>query len=350
MRAILPPTDPTTFITTEKLVKDTYALIPHLPPEIDCVVGVARSGLIPATIIATALHVPLYTVSRQKDVQWVGNGTRLGFGVSPESNLCLVDDTVATGAAMGEALWRTAREFHDAESIHRVAIYVHPKGESQVDLCASVLDGPHYLEWNWQNAGHGRSCAYDFDGILCRDFTHAECIDEETYTRTMETIEPLYLPRRKPVPLIVTARHETYRRITEAWLAKWGVECEKLVMRDFGHPVFSCHSSDVAAWKAKHYNDSKCVLFAESDPYPARLIAAASHKPVLGPTMGRVIQGEQVEPVAPYNPIPAETLQKIRDCPYRLNMPGGYCCSRGLNDRGSTVTLGKCVQCVSGGA
>jgi hypothetical protein len=51
--------DPNTWITTRQLIDDTAWLCGHLPGDIDAVVGVARSGLIPAQQIACMRHLPL---------------------------------------------------------------------------------------------------------------------------------------------------------------------------------------------------------------------------------------------------------------------------------------------------
>jgi hypothetical protein len=165
-----------------------------------------------------------------------------------------------------------------------------------VDLFVREYPGQHFLEWNWQNAGHGESCGYDFDGILCRDFTPEECRTEASYRSAMATISPLYLPRRRRVPLIVTARHVAYEPETRAWLDRHGVAVDRLVMRDRGGPGDHGHDPDaVARWKARHYREGRCTLFAESDPVQAEIIARESGKSVLCPAAGRAIPGTALE-------------------------------------------------------
>ena len=48
------------FITTQKLINDTQLLLNDISNEnIDTIIGVSRSGLLPATALATQLHLPL---------------------------------------------------------------------------------------------------------------------------------------------------------------------------------------------------------------------------------------------------------------------------------------------------
>ena len=51
--------DPNTWITTGQLINDTAWLGGYLPGDIDAVIGIARSGLIPAQQIACMRHLPL---------------------------------------------------------------------------------------------------------------------------------------------------------------------------------------------------------------------------------------------------------------------------------------------------
>jgi hypothetical protein len=54
--------DPKTWITTVRLVEDTARLCSQLPGDLDAVLGIARSGLLPATQVAVMLHRRLFSV------------------------------------------------------------------------------------------------------------------------------------------------------------------------------------------------------------------------------------------------------------------------------------------------
>jgi len=271
------------YVTEEMLLADLRTLYHALPGDIDAVIGVARSGFLVAGHLAAWLHVPLLSVSRDAGVLDIGHGFRMRGDRAAPRKILVVDDTVATGQEMAASLPLVRAAYPDA-TIATAVVYAIPAVARSVDLFVRSYPGPHYLAWNWYNAGHGSACGYDFDGILCRD--------DDPQNR------PLYLPRRTPIPLIVTGRHESARGITQAWLDEWGVRCDRLVMRDFGDPR---DYTGVGEWKGAVYRDSACVLFAESDPGQAQAIARVSGKAVLCPKLGRVIP-----------PRPFETATDIR--------------------------------------
>ena len=278
--------DDRTFVRTSQLIEDAQALARLVAPDVDGVVAIARSGLLPASIVATALHVPLWSVSPHSPLVSVGHGGRLRGAVEqPPRHLLVLDDTMSSGAALDACMPKVAAAFPDAR-VSRAAVYARPKVAHKVDVCAALYGGVHYLEWNWTNAGHGQDAGYDFDGVLCRDFTHDECRDMDTYRAAMARITPLYLPRRKPVALIATARPESTRELTEDWLRRHGVAWHRLEM--WPGP-WATPWPEIAAWKADHYGRSGCALFAESDPRQAEEIHRRTRRPVLCPALGRVL-------------------------------------------------------------
>lgn len=54
------------FISTTQLVPDALRLLSQLPPERSAVMGIALSGILPASTLATALHVPLYRLNQDR--------------------------------------------------------------------------------------------------------------------------------------------------------------------------------------------------------------------------------------------------------------------------------------------
>lgn len=296
--AVIPVIDPDTFIPTARLASDAITLASLLDPATDLIIAIPRSGLLPASIVATALHLPLAIV-RDGTVVLAGQGARLG---SPEdlrvSRPVVIDDTAAMGRAMGAA-FPIVREAFPGASVTRAVVYCHPQARHAVDLAVYELGGSHYLEWNWVNAGHGLGCAFDFDGILCEECPAEDNDAGPRYARFLKEARPLYLPRRSQVPLVVTARHERYRPETVAWLDRHGISVARLVMRDWDCPDEEWVQR-VASWKGEHYVQSSLPLFAESEPAQAELIARTAGKPVLCPAAGRVFR----PPARPSRPTP----------------------------------------------
>jgi hypothetical protein len=240
-------------IPTVELVHQAVRFCGKIPPEIDAVCGVPRSGMIPASVIAAQLHLPLYSIDSRGYVTNVGHGNR--FEPKPEPKKFLyIDDTVASGAAI-----RRLEAFKGVTA----AVYVNPRAKTKPDLYAVELELPHLLEWNLFNSGYVSSMAFDMDGVLCHDMPH---------TQPLETAKPYHLPRRDVLPAIITGRLEQDRAVTESWLKRHGIRYKRLIMfpgtnEDRNKP------RAVSNYKAAEFIKLQLDWFVESCPSQAREIA-----------------------------------------------------------------------------
>lgn len=276
--------DPRRYITTKQLVADTNRVVPFLPPDITAVAGSARSGMMPAAIIATAMHVPLLAVDPHRVVE-CGHGWRLRQHTPPaQQKILIVEDSVFKGRTIKECVKRIRKEYPQAEAL-TCAIYCHPSQLHTVDFPVVGIGPPHYFEWNFWNSYQIELSGFDMDGVLCGDIAPNNDDDGPAYVAAIRNAQPLHYVRRAKIPLIVTARLEKYRKETEEWLARHGIEVENLVMfpgdvNDRGAP------KAISSFKAKHYKASKLQLFVESCPIQAKEIHRITGKPVLCPAAG----------------------------------------------------------------
>ena len=279
-----------TFKTIQDLAADTWALVPQIPGNVTEIIGVSRSGVAPATILAMALHLPL-SILRQgsNDLVPASNGWRLKAGPPrKDGTVLVVDDTTMTGTSLEHA--RNILKRVRREKIH-AAVYCNPAAATKPDLWAVDLPWPHLLEWNLFNSVLLGGLATDFDGILCEDCLPEEDDDGPKYERFLRETKPHYMIRKEPIKLIVTARTEKYRGLTMEWLAKWGLRVERLEMR-------KNRMQNVIDFKARHYKKFlhsnkrgiKPRLFIESDPRQAEAIAKASGGLVVCPAAARCYQ------------------------------------------------------------
>jgi orotate phosphoribosyltransferase len=336
-----PTLDPWTYITTARLVADAMELHRQLPADVDMVAAIPRSGLVPGALIAYQRHLPLATCSRQFGLSEIGHGIRLeGHDGAAPRHILLIDDTSATGQELA-ACAAIVRTSCPEARITRAVVYCHPQAAAAVDQYVFIYPGLHFLEWNWPNAGHGSSAAYDFDGLLCEDFTAVECATPEAYRAAMPGKKPLFLPKRKPIPLIVTARPEATRLATMEWLARHGVTVEQLVMRDFPDPPAGDWARTMAEFKACHFERSGCLLFAESEPAQAEIIAARTGKLVLCPAAARLW------PPRPANPNPQRQRWKAKAAACRHHTAAGRCGCAGTcaAQASKRVDLAECGAC-----
>lgn len=277
-----------TFITIAQLAADSTRLIPYLARRCQAIVGIARSGMIPAAILATQLHLPLYSVHAGR-VTHAGHGIRLEPGNTHAPRVAIVDDTAASGYAMRNTWPAVAAAFGTKPLT--VTVYTTPLAQPQLDYWAAELPGNHFLEWNLWNAGHFTQAATDFDGILCQEIDPRDDDDGPRYAAAIAAALPKYLPRRKPIPLIITSRLERWRNATDQWLRLHGIQYQKLSMGPW--KSIDERNQDwplrVSMRKAEQYSHSRCTLFLESDPQQAHHIANFTAKPVLCPALPRIL-------------------------------------------------------------
>lgn len=239
-------------IYTGELVHRAVGFCSQVPPEIDGVCGVPRSGMIPASVIATQLHLPLYSVTKNY-VTNVGHGQR--FKALPEPRKMLfVDDTVASGAAM-----RKLEQFKGVTS----AIFVNPRAKNLPDLFDTNLELPHILEWNLFNSGYVNRMAFDMDGVICQD---------QPLEKPLDLAQPRYLPRREELPAIITGRFESDRETTEIWLKRWGIRAKRLIMFD-GTNKERNKPRAISDYKAREFKKLNLDWFVESCQIQAAEIA-----------------------------------------------------------------------------
>lgn len=245
------PTDGTpAYLSVDDLARDALSLVPRLPPDITHVIGSARSGLVPASLIASMLHLPVSVIrSRPADVMPAGNGWRLLEGAPKNHGRTLVvDDTTMTGNSLLRAKTILKNTGRNGPFVF-ASVYCNPAAATKPDLWAQDLPWPHLLEWNLFNSVLLDSFALDFDGILCEDCPPADDDDGARYRRFLQEARPLHLVRKRPIKLIVTARLERYRADTLKWMDRWGVRAKEIIMGPW-QTVAERRRQDVAAWKA----------------------------------------------------------------------------------------------------
>jgi orotate phosphoribosyltransferase len=275
---------PPRWITNADMARDTLSLVSLLPADLAGVVAVPRSGMLPASILATHLHLPLLTLHGQQDqlqIEGVGNGWRLANVAELQGSgpLLVIDDSSMSGATSKQVRDKWPEISLDRHGISRNlifgAVYTSPEKHHRrgpmPDIFAAIVPWPHLFEWHFFNSGYIPSTALDFDGILTKQ----------------DTSEPLYLPRKWPVPLIITGRLERDRAGSEWWLAHHGIRVERLVMYP-GTLQARDQPGELARFKAEHFAASGLRWFVESEPDQAAEISRLTHKQVVCPAAGRV--------------------------------------------------------------
>jgi uncharacterized HAD superfamily protein len=258
--------------------------LPRIPRDVDLVVGIPRSGLLAAGILALHLNVPLTDLQGLLEGRTIRSGARscrrnTGVGKGRAKHALVIDDSVLGGSTMQAARKQVA----EAGLVSRVtyaAVYVAPAARSDVDVFLEEIVGPRVFEWNLMHGGMiGQSCV-DVDGVLCIDPTERQNDDGPRYRAFVENAPPLLLPT-VPVGWLVTCRLEKYRDLTEQWLARHDVRYGALHMMDYPTKEARLAAGNHAAFKAEIYKQTGAALFVESSLRQAIGIASHCGRPVL---------------------------------------------------------------------
>ncbi|MDX1530662.1 MAG: phosphoribosyltransferase family protein, partial [Rhodothermales bacterium] len=177
-----------------------------LPHDLDVIVGVPRSGLLAANLLALYRNLPMTDVEGLLEGRCIATGSARGPLVNGAAskhdpkrvlgeprNVLVLDDSVGSGKTMQEIRERIG----GADLPHRVqyaAVYVSPSGTDAVDFYCEAIHFPRLFEWNALHHGVlGQSCL-DMDGVLCYDPTYEENDDGERYLTFLREARPLHRP------------------------------------------------------------------------------------------------------------------------------------------------------------
>ena len=260
-------------------------------PNVDLVVGIPRSGMIPAYIISFLLNIPVCSLDEFIDGSWNSKHTHRVLNKKEVSNILILDDSCSSGRAMKEArnkLKNFEKEYH----IYFWACYMLPGAESNCDGYFELLTNPRMFQWNYLNHPEIEGACFDIDGVLCYDPKPEENDDGEKYRHFILNAKPLFIPKYK-IKALVTSRLEKYRKETEKWLKTNGVQYENLYMLDLPNQAERIRQNAHAKFKAKIYKQLDSPIFYESESNQAQEIFDLTGKPVFCVGNDTLIQSKE---------------------------------------------------------
>lgn len=276
------------FVSFAELTQDVSHWIDQKPQwrELAGVVGIPRSGMLPATMIALRLNLPLADLE-----SFMAQGGRFyparhgrSGNYAPLSaertRILLVDDSVSAGATMEWAFGELAR-MRLPWQFDFAAVYGPTDREYEGVAHYRRVPSPRMFEWNWTRSAYLDDAMLDFDGVLCVDPEPIITGDRSLYERWLRDAQPLHIPLRR-FRAVVSARLERYRDVSERWLHNNNVSCADLYLINATEEE---REAGDLYWKHKahHYGNSASPLFVESCPVQAEKIHAATGKVVMAP-------------------------------------------------------------------
>ncbi len=275
------------FLDYAQIERMVQALLPAATEwRADLVVGIARGGIVPATMAAAGLCLPLALLSFERSRQTIS-----WFGPPPPATrILLVDDGASTGATLSGARARlleapyqvlTLSVVHDPEVSAYLPDLSHPltqlwrfpweRGEATPRARQQRLAGASRA-LNDEQSYFG----IDLDGIFLADMPAADYAADLTATlAARDRLDPYpVLPKfAAERATIITGRPASDRDRTLAWLQRHGFGGIPLEMRPADCPA---QIEAVIGYKAAAATRLGCTHYIESDPQQAIGIAAAA--------------------------------------------------------------------------
>jgi hypoxanthine phosphoribosyltransferase len=252
----------------------------------DGIVAIARAGLVPGTMLSSALSLPLYALAYERgtrQVRWFSEDR------PTSGRLLLVEDIAGRGYTLHDCL------LHLEGEGHRVEVFTVASDEESriVPKYSRRLPTGHRAWFPWEResitaafaATDNRptlpdhryaSWAIDLDGVLCPDLPADDYLRalEQTLGRRDELLPEAIVPGLDwGETAIITARPEGDRGRTSAWLERHGYGRCRLVMRD--RDAYGESLAEMARFKAAAIEAGRHTHFVESDAAQAALISAA---------------------------------------------------------------------------
>jgi len=274
------------YVNYNDLYHDVMAMMPQLVKlDLHGVIGSPRSGMVPATIVATELGLPLAAAT--PGPLHFQSGARLKR-TRTGKNFLLIDDSVHGGGSIIRSQQLLIKSGMAEQKIRRACVYVSPHSTGKVHVYSKVMPGPRIFQWNLFGCEATANACFDMDGVLCLD---PPVFDDDGpgYQNAIRNAPPKHLPMQ--VGHIVTNRLERWRDITEDWLARHGVKFKSLHMQKYDTAADrrAVKGSNVH-FKAGIYQKSRAPFFVESHDAIAKAIFRWSRRPVISMESLRIWQ------------------------------------------------------------
>ena len=266
--------------TYQNLISDIKANLSKIPTDIDLIVGIPRSGMIPAYMLGLMLSKQVCSLYEFLSEDFKTNTTRRVKFSQEIKNVLIIDDSILSGSASIETKKLVKDSGLDKKyNIKYMAIYYkNTDYKKYIDIALVQVNSPRIFEWNYLNHIFLQDAAFDIDGVLCKDPLPQENDDGVKYKNFILNAKPLFIPQYK-IPYIITSRLEKYRSETEEWLSKNNVKYDKLIMLT-GYTAEERRKLNLhAKFKAEQYKKLTDIqLFIESDRKQAEEIAKLTNK------------------------------------------------------------------------
>lgn len=255
----------------------------RIPKETDLIVGIPRSGLLAANMLALMLNLPVADFEGFCKGKLIKTGSTrvLKNKISKRwkpTRVLVLDDSILSGKSFAHVRQKIPKDKN--VKLTFAAVYGRFSWHQEVDIVLEKVPTPRMFQWNYMHHPNLEKCCVDMDGVLCHDPRPFENDDGPAYRRFLLNAKPLNLPTYK-IGKIVTSRLEKYRPETEKWLSDHCIKYKELFMLNIKSAVERRQKNLHGSFKSQIYKASGCNLFIESEIRQSLEIAKMANRPVL---------------------------------------------------------------------
>lgn len=248
--------------------------------DVDLIVGVPRSGMLPANLLALYLNKPYTDIDSFIDGRTYGCGDRGNFiNNSNEKKIIVIDDSVCTGKALTKVKSKiTKANLGSKYNFTYSAVFATKESKDKVDIFCEIVELPRFFQWNlFHHPSFLPSSFCDIDGVLCPNPPIDD--DGDLYIKYIKNAPKLYTPTVE-IDTLISCRLEKYRTITEEWLKQNGIKYKHLILLNLPSKKDRQKWNKHGVYKGQLYKNSNAILFIESSLWEAQKIQQISRKPV----------------------------------------------------------------------
>ncbi|MCQ8881304.1 phosphoribosyltransferase family protein [Pseudoalteromonas shioyasakiensis] len=250
----------------------------------DLIVGIPRSGMLPASIISLKVNASLCSLDEYISNSVLKSGItgrhKSKFETAHDvKKVLVVDDSIQSGRSMEDAKSKIPLELRkNCKFCVIFGTKIAPEG--LVDFSLERVERPRVFEWNIFHHSTLSSSCVDIDGVLCDDIDRSDDDDGVEYIKKLAEVNA-YIKPTKEIDTLVTNRLEKYRKETEQWLDANSIKYKCLIMNPAKTAEERRALNNYSKHKAKAYIESNNLLFIESSKRQSIEIANISGKPVI---------------------------------------------------------------------
>ena len=249
--------------------------LPKLPRDIDIVVGVPRSGMLVANLIALYLDLPFTDLDSFIDGRTYRTGRRGALHGSKTGHMVkvlIVDDSIGSGHEMISIKKQLQNSKKDNHEYVFLAAYSMPDSHHHADYVFEILPA-HCFQWNIMNHPRVERSIVELDSLLWAPSRTEH--ESRQASLNLFDLTAAIRPSRE-IGTLITRYTEDERAKVYEWLEINHIKYRQLVMNK------ATASSSVAynRFKSHMIRESSSTLFFEGSNDSASYISTLAGRPV----------------------------------------------------------------------